>query len=576
MAGRLVANSGKRMSTERIKQLHEQASERYLNGDYHGALQAWRDVLELDPADEQALDGSSLAAQFVADPKPASAEAEGNVEDELDQGLKVLDGLGATGLLHEDVVDGTIDRQAVPAEEAARPAGDLLEGWDAPPKPADQDGAFGLEAMPADPSTKVSAAAAELSRRVNDLLTEAKAKAEAGERDEALAILFRLAILDEDNAEAAQLRAKIEAAGASDLDRVERAIIEGVASLEQDQLDDAERFFREALELVPGHREAQHYLEKVAQRRAHGSEELLATGAGDAAPFEHAVEQATASPAAPQPQAPSLLPKAPRPAPSADVEPLEPPSGTSGPGAGGRPSKVLVWGGGAVLLLACAAFALPHLFGGNARGGGATARPAPASVKKPPAQPGPRARKPASPPTSVAPLDPAAAAKVIASALAKGKALMESRDFGGAVVAFNEALSLDPKNAEARSGFDEAGERYKASKAEREALDNIKFAFRDGEFTSGLRLAYRLPPTVSQSYIDGVKFAGWYNLAVVALRAGDCREAMSHLDEALTIAPEENDAKKLREFAARYVDAVKDRSFLDHVEALSFRALPQS
>ena len=152
---------------------------------------------------------------------------------------------------------------------------------------------------------------------------------------------------------------------------------------------------------------------------------------------------------------------------------------------------------------------------------------------------------------------------------------MASEDFGGAVVAFNEALTLEPTSVEARAGFDVASERYKASKAERDALNTIKLAFRDGEFTSGLRLAYRLPPSVSQSYTDGVKFAGWYNLAIVALRAGDCREALSHLDEALEIAPQEDDAKQLRELASRYVDAVKDRGFLDRVEALAFRPIPE-
>ena len=49
------------MSAERIKQLHEYASECYLSGDYEGALQAWRDVLGLDPSDEQALGGLRLA-----------------------------------------------------------------------------------------------------------------------------------------------------------------------------------------------------------------------------------------------------------------------------------------------------------------------------------------------------------------------------------------------------------------------------------------------------------------------------------------------------------------------------------
>jgi Flp pilus assembly protein TadD len=174
----------------------------------------------------------------------------------------------------------------------------------------------------------------------------------------------------------------------------------------------------------------------------------------------------------------------------------------------------------------------------------------------------------------VTPTDPQEIARSVASDVAKGQSMMESGDFGGAVVAFNAALTLDPTNAEARAGFDEAGERYKASKSERDAINSIKTAFKDGEFSSGLRVAYRLPPTVSSSFTDDVKVTGWYNLAIVALRAGDCREAMSHLDEALQIAPADSEAKQLREFAARYADAVKDRVFLDRVEALAFRALP--
>jgi len=153
---------------------------------------------------------------------------------------------------------------------------------------------------------------------------------------------------------------------------------------------------------------------------------------------------------------------------------------------------------------------------------------------------------------------------------------MASGDPGGAVLAFNEVLTLDPDNEDAKAGLAEAGERYKASKIERDAINSIRLAFRDGEFTSGLRLAYRLPPGVNRSEADAIKIVGWYNLAVVALRAGDCREAQAHLDEALELAPTDADAKKLREFAARYAEAVKDRVFLARVEALAFRELPSS
>ena len=566
------------MSTERIKQLHEHASERYFSGDYQGALEAWRDVLGLDPADEQALGGLRLASQFVEHASPAFAEGSGEVEHELDRGLMVLDGLSGTTLLHPDMADGTIDRKPEPENVLGLENEEILEGWEAPAAPPPEEGSFGLEPVsrssPA-PSPAVSAAAAELARRVNDLLKEAKAKAEAGERDEALAILTRLGILDEDNADAAILRSKIEAEGASDLDKVEHAIIEGVAALEADRLDDAERFFREALNLAPEHREARHYLEKVEERRAGGSEELLSVGRGESAPSENAVQRATGIETAPRRQAPA--PRPPRPAAieaSESDEPSEPPPGAARLAL--PPPKFLIWAGVGVVVLACAAIALPRLAGGTPPEPVARKATAPLSRPQRTAKPGPLARNGATASASAVPATPEEAARIIASGLATGHARAASGDFGGAVVAFNEALTLDPKNAEARAGLEDAGERYKASKADREALNNVKLAFRDGEYTSGLRLAYRLPPSVSKSYADAVKVAGWYNLAVVALRAGECREALSHLDEALELAPADADAKKLRELASRYVNAVKDRGFLDRVEALAFRPLPSS
>jgi len=550
------------MSTERIKQLHEHASELYLSGDYQGALQAWRDVLGLDPTDEQALGGLRLASQFVEHVSPVFAEGTGAVEHELDQGLKVLDGLGTTTLLQHDAADGAVDRK--PDEE-------ILSGWETPGESPSDEGDFGLEPIsrssPA-PIPGLSAAAAELSRRVSDLLDEAKAKAEAGERDEALAILSRLSILDEDNAEAEALRVKLEAQGDSNLDKVEHAIIEGVAALEADRLDDAERHLREALRFVPEHREARHYLEKVAERRASGGEELLGIGGSESAPTENAVQRAINIETPPRQ-------KAPAPAPSKSSPPPEPPGPSQSSPKASRlvlpPPKILIGAGVLVVLLVCAWIALSRVGGGAAPETAVQKAPAPIARAKRPPKP-----DPAPAPAPVVPASPEETAKMIASSVAKGNALMGSGDFGGAVISYNEALALNPKNAEARAGLEEAGARYKANKAERETLNTIKLAFRDGEYTSALRLAYRLPPSVSKAYADSVKVAGWYNLAVVAMRAGACREAMSHLDEASEIDPADGDVKKLRALASRYVDTVRDRAFLSQVEALSFRPLPSS
>jgi len=171
---------------------------------------------------------------------------------------------------------------------------------------------------------------------------------------------------------------------------------------------------------------------------------------------------------------------------------------------------------------------------------------------------------------------PRGSVATIADSLKEGRARMASGDFGAAVIAFNRTLSIDPTNAEAKAGFEEARDLYKADKAEQDALNTIKLAFRDGEYTSALRLAYRLPPTVAKSRSDGIKVAGWYNLAVVALRAGDCKGAVTQIDEALEIAPGDSDAKALKDLATRYADAVRDREFFDRVEGLAFRPTPGS
>ncbi len=576
------------MSTEQIKQLHEQASEKYLNGDYDGALQAWRDVLNLDPANEEAQDGVRMASQFVA-PAPAAPtppSAPSDLNRDLDEGLKVLDGIGAATLDHPDTVDGAIDLKPAPPLSEAPATEEILEGWETPAHAAAEEPSYGLEPFarpamapsntePSAPAQSVSAAAGELKRRVNDLLAEAKAKADAGEREEALAILSRLAILDEENAEATELRAKIEAESASDLDRVERAIIEGVAALEADNLDVAEKHFREALALAPEHREAQHYLEKIAERRSSSSEELLAAPAvGESAPADNAVSN-TVPLEAPQIKPAAAAAKPPRVHASPPPEP--PPAAIIGSRSSARSSKLLLYSGAGLLVLVGAAILLPRLLGGHGAKGPLSV-PLPAAGKAPAraaSEPNP-AKSPAAPSTRPIPSDPAEHARQLSASLQKGRALLASGDFGGAVLAYNDALALDPANSEAKLGMDDATARYKARKADQDAMDKIAGAFKDGEYSSALRMAYRLPPTIAKSYADAVKVAGWYNLAVVALRAGDCKEAISRLDDALEIAPSDADAKSLRELSSRYADAVKDRGFLDRVEALAFRPLPRS
>jgi tetratricopeptide (TPR) repeat protein len=558
--------------TDRIKQLHEQASELYLNGDYQGAIRAWTEILAIDPGNDEALGGVRMAEQFVAPGSPAAAAAPESraLEHELDEGLKILDGSAIPSFLPPEVEVGAVDRMPIPVSVPALDE-EIPEGWETPSEPAAPEESFGLEPLAASsaaPGAPPSAAATELKRRVQDLLNEAKAKAAAGERDEALAILARLGILDEENPEADALRAQIEAAGATDLDKVENAIIEGVAALEADRLDDAERLFREALALAPEHREALHYLEKIEERRTGSVEDLLGSVDGESAPNEGAVQKATAPEESPLPK-PATPSKTKQVAPLPDLD--DAPVAASAPRFSLPASKMLIGAAIAAVVLVGGATTLPRLFRKSAP---KFTAPAPTAA--------PRASRAARPglktaaTTSAPTLSPAERAKAIEASLSSAQSKLDAGDAAAAVLAYNDVLALDPTNKDAKAGIAAAGEQYKSTKAQRDALNTIKLAFRDEEFTSALRVAYRLPPGIPPSYAEGVKVAGWYNLAVVALRAGDCRAAQQHLDEALQVNPSDEEAKSLRELAAHYAEAVKDRAFLDRVEALSFRSPPAS
>lgn len=554
------------MSADRISRLHEQASEHYLNGDYTAALASWQEVLALDPGNEEALEGAKMASQFAEEqaPAPPAPPPSPDLERDLDLGLKVFDSLG-TKAPPAPVAFDLGDPSQVDAAPVMTP---VEEGWEPAPS---EDVSFGLAPAPAalvDASGAPTAAAVELRRRVDDLLTQARSKIEVGERDEALAILARVSILDEENAEAVAIRTELETSGKTDLDRIEQAIIEGVSALESDRLDDAERLFGEALSLSPGHREALHYMEQVTSRRAAASappppavpaEDLL----GDADAF------GAPSGGTPPPADPAAVPlAAAKPRASRTLPPSMPEVGRPLASRLPLPSlRTLVLVGVVGGVAAAGYWGYATFFDGSSSSAPETT----AATAPPPAKPEAPPAKPAGAPAPVAGADRPAA---VATAVAKGKRLAESGDFAGAVVAFNEAVTLDPANLDARAALTSAGAQYKAQKADQDALKSIEGAFKEGEYASGLRLAYRLPATIDPGRVERIKSAGWYNMAIIALRGGDTRGATDNCNEALAIDANDAEAAKLKEFAVRYADAPKDRAFLDTVEALPFRPFP--
>ncbi len=101
------------MEQHQIEDLHQQASEHYLNGRFDEALQAWRQLFELNPGDDRASEGIRLCSLMTEGdvvseelstptevppaetPPDPPAPAQGDVPD-LDLDLSVLDSLSAS------------------------------------------------------------------------------------------------------------------------------------------------------------------------------------------------------------------------------------------------------------------------------------------------------------------------------------------------------------------------------------------------------------------------------------------------------------------------------------------------
>ena len=162
---------------------------------------------------------------------------------------------------------------AAPLPESS-PPGDAAPPWYEDPAPAtptaDEPADF---APPSDQSTPsdTDAVATELQKRIDDLLTEARAAAGEGRDDDALGILSRIAILDEENLDARALEQQIRQRTQDTTTEIETWMIEGVQWLELGQTREAHERFKKVLEIAPEHLEAQDYLVK-AEARLSGEE----------------------------------------------------------------------------------------------------------------------------------------------------------------------------------------------------------------------------------------------------------------------------------------------------------------
>ncbi len=563
------------MDRKDLEALHRKASEHYLRGEFSEALSAWKEVLRLDPADEQALEGVRLSGQLAeGTPEPApwaALPAADPVPQSPGMDLGDLSYLDADPLAAGGEAGAFSETVSVVEDAGLEPLRALPELGAA--RSAETTG--GPKAW--------SAAEEELRRRTAELLAQAREHAASGRREDALATLDRLHVIDEDNAEARRIEEELMAGPApSAEDPTDLWIIEAVQAIQERRFEEARGLLQRVLEVSPGHREALHYLEEI-------DEQLSGPAAAAGGDFPPKIDLLADTGPDPTQPAPEGLYRAGLPEITDIPVALQPRKPRRGEGPAGVGEEALAPAVprrlGTLGNLVAWAIVIGVLAGGQwvvrrvirvflSGSGDAVVANGP-SPEVPPAEPA-RTESPRPEESSRSEtLTPAQTQARIEQATARARAAAASGDYASAVVAWNAVLSLDPDNAEALGELRQAGELYKKQRAGQEQFEQLERAFKDGEYAAALRILYRLPPEATKERVERWKGNGWYNLALVSMKAGDCRQALAHLDEALAARPQDDGAARVRALAQTYLEAPKDRSYFAQTETLPFRELDE-
>ncbi len=602
-------------------------------GDFHGAIRSAEELCAEHADDPDVLSTLAQAYAAAGDSEraaettakllsldPAYAEAAKLLEEcrqvsppQSTLGMVVLrDGREGEP---EALLPGEADLLAEPrlappapvAEQAARgraneyrpPPKDHSSRREAGPGGPDAPAEAQRESVPSKPapapqgeSRSEDPAAAALKQRVSELWVLAKGAAAKGEDDEALGLLSRLLILDERNQDAMALEEEVRARVENEARKIQEWVEEGARCFDEGRIEEARQLFLKTLERAPTHREALVFLERVDHQLSKHRETTPAVSASRGA-AELGEPASTPSAAVAVPQSGTPEPEPFDLEPGADYGDLgsEPqaaqPAQVHAPAAPSRRSRfhlpgrraMLLGAAGIGLLTGCAVLAWWLSRPGDSPAAEASVaaprgRSAPAAGNvRPDRLPGPKSKstgEPVTPPRAGAD----DAAKRVVDEMARGERAMAAGRYDAAILAFDSVLGVQPDHEEARRRLLDAGEAYRRGKADTEQFGKARRAFETGEYESALRMFYRLPEgTVDASRLGLCKAAGWYNLGLIALRAADCGQAVSHFAEAAALLPADPEVRRARTLAAACQSRRKDRAYYDIVESLPFRDL---
>lgn len=420
--------------------------------------------------------------------------------------------------------------------------------------------------------------------KVGAFITEGKRLTSEGKYQEAIDILTRVFILDEENQEAQKL---IDEAKELDLNRereINVILNEAMSAYDLKELEKAKSLFNKVLAAFPGHREADYYLKEIEkQENPESGFELETPGSsgfeledgGDSSfVFESSSGASTDDLASLVEKQPAAAPTVSGKFPAASVaKKLEPGKNV--------PYGLVAIIIGALILVSALFFVVPMLW-----------RQFFSPVPKAQSIPVKPVKKTASADTKKPPLPavPLELRKSFADIVAEAKKAMEEKQFEKAVKLYTTAANMDKADLNVRMALESAKMHWSEQQAElvkvQKFITDYEKAtqyFKTQEYGEAIRISWRLIYPKDQE-VFAVKMGkadlikkiirnGYYNWGVKDLKTGHPLSAKKNLQDLMDFAPTDSKGRELLDFSKKYTKTPTDDYYESYVQELSYRSI---
>lgn len=431
--------------------------------------------------------------------------------------------------------------------------------------------------------------------KVENFISEGRKLIAAKKFQDAIDVLTRVFILDEENKEA-QILIDEAKTGLQELEQKVNLILnEAISAYDSQDYEKSKELLNKVLELFPGHREADFYLKEIEAKSQNVGFQLeqnagVSTGfqlEQDSFTFEASeeiTEDLSSLVTGQAKEEPKLVVSPPEPIVPTKPIPSSVKEKVAKPKKEGKqpPIKVVVGIVVALILVGGAFFVIPMVWN-------KFFKPKPTAMVIPPA-PKKEQKKEIEIPPQNQQTQQSQAPKTLNEILLEANTAMQEKKYEKAVNLYTQAESMAKMDLEIKSKLESA--RIALAKQQEEEVRIQRFVsdyekavkyFKMSEYGEAVRISWRLiyPKeqenfAVQMGKADSIKKIiknGYFNWAVKDLKAGNPSVAKKNLQDLLDFDPRDSKAREILSFAEKYSKSQIDEDYRTKVQDLSYRTI---